>query len=51
MDCEFIEPKFVKSILDSIILMDIKLSKSNKCNDIKRSFNFKKILENLEFID
>ena len=51
MDCEFIEPKFIKSILDPIILMDIKLSKSNKWNEIKNFFNFEKILDNLEFID
>ena len=50
-DCEFIEPKFVKSMLNPIILRDIKLSKSNKWNEIKSSFNFEKILENLEFID
>ena len=51
MDCEFIEPKFIKSRLNPIILMDIKLLKSNKWNNIKSSFDFKKILKNLGCIE
>ena len=50
IDSEFREIKFNNNNLELIIVDSVKLWKSNQCTKIKISFNFEKILNDLDLI-